>query len=96
MLSASAYSLRQKSRLAISLSCTLCLFREGLAIGFGSRKEEYVDRQGSPKSLFWKGRQFLQLLPPEFLFGWSPRHAPREQECARLRRRSVLRLLRAD
>lgn len=64
------------SWLAIALSSTLCLFNEGLAIGFGSRKEEYVDRSGSPKSLFWKGRQFLQLLPPEFLFGWTPANAP--------------------
>jgi phage terminase large subunit len=74
--------LTEKSRdmgvswLAIALSCTLCLFHEGLAIGFGSRKEEYVDRSGSPKSLFWKGRQFLQLLPPEFLNGWTPKDAP--------------------
>lgn len=74
--------LTEKSRdmgiswLAIALSSTLCLFNEGLAIGFGSRKEEYVDRSGSPKSLFWKGRQFVQLLPPEFLFGWTPSDAP--------------------
>lgn len=57
--------------LAIALSCSLCLFREGLQIGFGSRKEEYVDSTKSPKAIFWKGRQFLQLLPPEFRNGWS-------------------------
>jgi phage terminase large subunit len=74
--------LTEKSRdmgvswLSVALSCTLCLFHEGLAIGFGSRKEEYVDKLGSPKSLFWKGREFLKLLPPEFLFGWTPADAP--------------------
>lgn len=74
--------LTEKSRdagvtwLAIALSCGLCLFREGMAIGFGSRKEEYVDKLGAPKSIFWKGRQFLQLLPPEFRIGWRPSDAP--------------------
>lgn len=55
---------------AIALSCTLCLFYEGMAIGFGSRKEEYVDRLDSPKSLFYKARVFLDNLPPEFKNGW--------------------------
>lgn len=79
---ASDPGLTEKSRdmgvswLSVALSCTLCLFHEGLAIGFGSRKEEYVDRIGSPKSLFWKAREFLKLLPPEFLFGWVPANAP--------------------
>lgn len=74
--------LTEKSRdmgiswLSVALACTLCLFNEGMAIGFGSRKEEYVDKLGSPKSLFWKAREFLKLLPPEFLFGWSPADAP--------------------
>ncbi len=74
--------LTEKSRdmgvswLAIALSATLCLFNEGLAIGFGSRKEEYVDKSGSPKALFWKGRKFIELLPPEFRFGWDPTDAP--------------------
>jgi phage terminase large subunit len=62
--------------LAIGLSVTLCLFYEGMAIGFGSRKEEYVDKLGSPKSIFWKGREFIRLLPPEFRPGWSPTDAP--------------------
>lgn len=69
--------LTEKSRdcgvtwLAIALSCSLCLFREGLQIGFGSRKEEYVDSTKSPKAIFWKGRQFLSLLPVEFRNGWT-------------------------
>lgn len=74
--------LTEKSRdmgiswLSVALSCSLCLFHEGLAIGFGSRKEEYVDKLGSPKSLFWKAREFLKLTPAEFLFGWTPADAP--------------------
>lgn len=58
---------------AMALACTLCLFRRGIAIGFGSRKEEYVDRIGDPKSLFYKGRMFLQQLPPEFRGAWNVR-----------------------
>lgn len=61
------------SWLAISLASTLCLFREDISIGFGSRKEEYVDKVGHPKSLFWKGRQFLENLPPDFTGGWNAR-----------------------
>ena len=56
---------------AISLSCALCLFYDGMAIGFGSRKEEYVDRLDSPKSLFYKARVFLSNLPVEFRGGWT-------------------------
>ena len=59
------------SWVSIALSCTLCLFYEGMAIGFGSRKEEYVDRLDSPKSLFYKARVFLQNLPVEFRGGWQ-------------------------
>ena len=31
------------SWLTIATACTLCLFNRGMVIGFGSRKEEYVD-----------------------------------------------------
>jgi phage terminase large subunit len=75
--------LTEKSRdsgvswLAVALSCTLCLFYGGLTIGFGSRKEEYVDRIGDPKSLFYKARMFMQELPVEFRGGWDiGKHAP--------------------
>lgn len=75
-------ALTEKSRdmgvswLSIATAASLCTFHEGLAIGFGSRKEEYVDKIGSPKSLFWKAREFIKLLPAEFRPGWAPSDAP--------------------
>ena len=59
------------SWLAVALSCTLCLFNDGMTIGFGSRKSEYVDKTGAPKSLFWKARKFIELLPAEFRNGFN-------------------------
>ena len=65
------------SWLTVALGCTLCLFNRGMVIGFGSRKEEYVDKIGAPKSLFEKARSFMQWIPPEFSGGWDiTRHAP--------------------
>jgi phage terminase large subunit len=65
------------SWLTVALACTLCLFHKGLVIGFGSRKQEYIDLLGSPKALFEKARFFLSHLPVEFLGGWvRERHAP--------------------
>lgn len=39
------------------------LFRPACSIGFGSRKEEYVDKAGDPDSLFEKIRIMLDNLP---------------------------------
>jgi phage terminase large subunit len=65
------------SWLAISLAAGLCLFRDNFAVGFGSRKEEYVDKLDAPKALFYKLRMFLRFLPPEFRRGWDgSKHAP--------------------
>lgn len=65
------------SWLTIAVACTLCLFMRGMSIGFGSRKEEYVDKIGDPKSLLYKARKFVALLPREFRMGWDiKRHAP--------------------
>lgn len=64
------------SWLSVAFACTMCLFNEGLTFGFGSRKEEYVDKLGHPKSLFYKARLFLEHLPPEFLDGWTRENAP--------------------
>lgn len=75
--------LTEKSRdmglswLATSFSCSMCLYYDGMAIGFGSRKETYVDQVGAPKSLFHKARTFMSYLPEEFRGGWdAERHAP--------------------
>ena len=65
------------SWLAVGLASTLCLFIPGFVAGFGSRKEEYVDKLDSPKSLFWKARAFVGSLPREFRGTWDvSRHAP--------------------
>lgn len=65
------------SWLSMATACTLCNFLPNMAIGFGSRKEEYVDKLGSPKSLFYKGRAFMKGIPPEFRGGWEEkRDAP--------------------
>lgn len=61
------------SWLTVALSCTLCLFNDNFSIGFGSRKEEYVDRIGDPKSLFYKAREFISNLPAEFTGDWNAR-----------------------
>jgi phage terminase large subunit len=65
------------SWLSVALACTLCLFNDGVVIGFGSRKAEYVDKLGDPKSLFHKAREFLDYLPKEFTGSWDRnKHAP--------------------
>jgi hypothetical protein len=65
------------SWLTICVSATVCLFNSGVIAGFGSRKEEYVDKKGDPKSLLWKGRQFISHLPIEFRGSWNERkHSP--------------------
>jgi len=76
--------LTEKSRdcgiswLAVAVGVSLWLFWPGLVVGYGSRKEEYVDKIGAPKSLFWKARKFIELIPSEFHpHGWNPKvHAP--------------------
>lgn len=65
------------SWLSVCLASTICLFNEGVVAGFGSRKEEYVDKKGDPKSLLYKARQFVGNLPEEFRGNWDERkHAP--------------------
>jgi len=54
------------SWLCVAIAVHLLLFYPGTVTGFGSRKEEYVDKLGDPKSLFWKARKYIELLPKEF------------------------------
>lgn len=65
--------LAEKSRdmgvswLCVFIAVWMWLFYDGSVVGFGSRKEEYVDKMGDPKSLFWKIRKAIALLPTEFI-----------------------------
>lgn len=64
--------LAEKSRdmgvswLCVAFGIWMWTFHAGTVIGYGSRKEEYVDKLGDPKSLFWKAREFIKYLPPFF------------------------------
>jgi len=64
--------LAEKSRdmgvswLSAAIAAWMWTFKKGTVIGFGSRKEQYVDDIGNPNSLFWKIRSFIDWLPPEF------------------------------
>lgn len=64
------------SWLTMAVSCSLCLFNDGMVIGVGSRKQEYVDVIGDPKSLIQKARMFMEAIPVEFRAGWQTRNAP--------------------
>lgn len=65
------------SWLSVAVASTLCLFHEGVVAGFGSRKEEYVDKKGDPKSLLYKARQFVAHVPEEFRLGYKESiHSP--------------------
>ena len=66
------------SWLTVGFAAWMMLFKTGTVVGFGSRKETYVDQIGNPASLFWKVREFINLLPAEFQpEGWdAAKHAP--------------------
>lgn len=66
------------SWLCVAFGVWMWIYHPGSVVGFGSRKEEYVDNLGDPKSLFWKVRQFISMLPFEFRpKGYSEKkHAP--------------------
>jgi len=68
------------SWLTIATGATLCIFRPGIVAGYGSRKEDLVDKIGDPDSLFWKAREFVAALPKEFRAGWK-----REAHAAHMR-----------
>jgi len=53
--------------LCAAFSVHLWLFMDGAAVGWGSRKEQLVDKLGDPDSIFEKMRIIIRGLPPEFL-----------------------------
>lgn len=53
--------------LSVALSVWLWLFRPGASVGWGSRKEQLVDKIGDPDSIFEKIRLLVKRLPPEFM-----------------------------
>lgn len=66
------------SWLCCAVALWMWLFKPGTVVGFGSRKEMMVDELGNPASLFWKIRESIRMLPPEFKpKGYDERkHAP--------------------
>jgi hypothetical protein len=60
--------------LSVGFACCMWLFHDGFVAGFGSRKEELVDKRGDDKSIFEKVRYFLRYVPTIFMpEGWNPR-----------------------
>jgi len=53
--------------LSVGLSVSMWCFEDGFTTGFGSRKEELVDKRGDSKSIFEKIRFFIDNLPEEFI-----------------------------
>lgn len=60
--------------LCVAFSVHRWLYRPGYSIGFGSRKEQYVDDLGNPDSIFEKVRILLDNLPTWMMpAGWTRR-----------------------
>ena len=59
---------------ACAFSVWMWLFRPGSAIGFGSRKAEYVDKLADPKTIFQKLRDMINYLPADLFWptGFDP------------------------
>lgn len=60
------------SWLIVGFSISVCELFENVTIGWGSFKQEKVDRKGDLGSLFEKGRQYLEAQPLEFRAGHDP------------------------
>ena len=72
LLDAQSSGLVEKSRdmgatwLCCAVSVWLWLYWDGAAVGWGSRKEQLVDKIGDPDSIFEKMRIIIRMLPREF------------------------------
>lgn len=64
------------SWLTVGACVGLCTSYDGLGIGFGSRKQEYVDMRGAPKAFFERLRSYMRSLPEEFRAGWEEENSP--------------------
>lgn len=53
--------------LAVGFAVSMWLFEPGFVAGFGSRKEDLVDKRGEEKAIFHRIREFLGNLPVDFL-----------------------------
>lgn len=53
--------------MSVGFSVALWCFVPGFTAGFGSRKEDLVDKKGDSKSIFEKVRFFIKNIPAEFL-----------------------------
>ena len=56
---------------AMALLGTLCIFHPNFAAGVASATEVKLDRSGDPDTLFYKLREFVRHLPPEFQGGYD-------------------------
>lgn len=61
------------SWMAMGFSTGIATLFDDTSIGFGSEKEDKVDRSGDPDCLFYKGRLFIKYLPLELRGGWMPK-----------------------
>ena len=56
---------------AMALLGTLAIFHQNFAAGVASATEVKLDRSGDPDTLFYKLREFVRHLPPEFQGGYD-------------------------
>ena len=64
--------------LTVGIYCALWLFEDGFTGGFGSRKEELVDKSGDSKCIFEKVRFFIRNTPAIWMptkFNWREHSA---------------------
>lgn len=53
--------------LAVGFGVSMWLFQPGFIAGFGSRKEDLVDKRGEEKAIFQRIRNFMDSVPLDFI-----------------------------